>query len=549
MFSEKSKSPTKSTEMENYQVKRADVVEPNAITENSIVEKSSDYHISSTLASSIITDHDSNHLGDATNSLQILQKRAEEVLDSASQSFSTGNLIDELSYRTGAFFNDGSASDDPSLKHRCRFCGKVFGSDSALQIHLRSHTGERPFKCNLCPSSFTTKGNLKVHYQRHTETSSPMNLMEATKNELKLPFDFRMHANQFNAESVSKPLQHEAADLRTTRNNEEKESKSLPFNLKNFPKIDELPMRPEKHFEIEQPSRNFFNFDNDFTSSRKKAWEKYMEIVQTPEASKLQSDEANRPDPNKCPLCNRILSCRSALRQHYRTHTGERPFRCRICGRSFTTKGNLKTHISVHKINPLLNPVHSCTICHKKYSNARALQQHTNTHTGAPIEMTIDQIRAAEVREFMPNDYYGSNSSVGDFNEISTRENSVELDLRGKTIENQEIEAKNESIVNLSDSDDSKKSPIRLDDRMNDEDYRREYAARSPDALPHYTDPVNLSKMMSTERTDFFPKFSPMFGASPIPLPAPMLSSNFNPMLSGNPFNPVGFSTGMMFFL
>ena len=31
--------------------------------------------------------------------------------------------------------------DDPFFKHKCRYCHKVFGSDSALQIHIRSHTG------------------------------------------------------------------------------------------------------------------------------------------------------------------------------------------------------------------------------------------------------------------------------------------------------------------------------------------------------------------------------------------------------------------------
>ena len=34
------------------------------------------------------------------------------------------------------------AAEDPFFKHKCRFCHKVFGSDSALQIHIRSHTGE-----------------------------------------------------------------------------------------------------------------------------------------------------------------------------------------------------------------------------------------------------------------------------------------------------------------------------------------------------------------------------------------------------------------------
>ena len=45
-----------------------------------------------------------------------------------------------------------------SFKHRCQLCGKIFGSDSAVQIHMRSHTGERPYRCNICGNRFSTKG-------------------------------------------------------------------------------------------------------------------------------------------------------------------------------------------------------------------------------------------------------------------------------------------------------------------------------------------------------------------------------------------------------
>ncbi|CAO2594583.1 Sal-like protein 3 [Lemmus lemmus] len=65
-------------------------------------------------------------------------------------------------------FEPKASAEDPFFKHKCRFCAKVFGSDSALQIHLRSHTGERPFKCNICGNRFSTKGNLKIHERTHT---------------------------------------------------------------------------------------------------------------------------------------------------------------------------------------------------------------------------------------------------------------------------------------------------------------------------------------------------------------------------------------------
>lgn len=138
--------------------------------------------VSSAFASSIITNLDPPPSPSEPNTLEMLQRRAQEVLDKASQGLLANNLADELSFRKSSSGGGGKGSSlspydgksgggsrgDNFYKHRCRYCGKVFGSDSALQIHIRSHTGERPFKCNVCGSRFTTKGNLKVHFQRHT---------------------------------------------------------------------------------------------------------------------------------------------------------------------------------------------------------------------------------------------------------------------------------------------------------------------------------------------------------------------------------------------
>ncbi|KHJ95354.1 zinc finger, C2H2 type [Oesophagostomum dentatum] len=116
-------------------------------------------------------------------------------------------------------------------------------------------------------------------------------------------------------------------------------------------------------------------------------------------------------DPNQCILCRRVLSCKSALQMHYRTHTGERPFKCKICQRAFTTKGNLKTHMGVHRAKhsfrgmpiglggpmgspmgaplgmngfpPGLQPTQQCPICQKRFITGAQLQNHISEHTQA----------------------------------------------------------------------------------------------------------------------------------------------------------------------
>ncbi|XP_062559736.1 zinc finger protein Xfin-like [Armigeres subalbatus] len=55
---------------------------------------------------------------------------------------------------------------EPKSKHRCHICKKEFAWPKSLKIHLRSHTGERPYECDVCGKSFTRSDSLKAH--RHT---------------------------------------------------------------------------------------------------------------------------------------------------------------------------------------------------------------------------------------------------------------------------------------------------------------------------------------------------------------------------------------------
>jgi len=55
--------------------------------------------------------------------------------------------------------------------HICHICRKFCQSRFALDMHLRTHTGEKPFKCKLCAYSSSVKCNLQMHMlNRHPET-------------------------------------------------------------------------------------------------------------------------------------------------------------------------------------------------------------------------------------------------------------------------------------------------------------------------------------------------------------------------------------------
>jgi hypothetical protein len=53
------------------------------------------------------------------------------------------------------------------LLHYCHICNKGFKDKYSVNVHVRTHTGEKPFACQLCGKKFRQKAHLAKHHQTH----------------------------------------------------------------------------------------------------------------------------------------------------------------------------------------------------------------------------------------------------------------------------------------------------------------------------------------------------------------------------------------------
>lgn len=209
----------------------------------------------------------------------------------------------------------------------CSVCYKTFACKSALDIHYRSHTKERPFQCRICDRAFSTKGNMKQHMMTHKGCGDGQLLFSSDASSSSNPRSCpplddgpSMEKSDTSLQSMPRtPVETSPSDNPVSINGSFKSEDVMPTPSVTTPK-----MKP--------------NFEEHHSHP----------MSMSPHNPSLGRRSALR---HLCSVCQKPFSSASALQIHMRTHTGDRPFTCTVCNKAFTTKGNLKVHMGTHMWN------------------------------------------------------------------------------------------------------------------------------------------------------------------------------------------------------
>ena len=219
------------------------------------------------------------------------------------------------------------ATDRKPSPHICDTCKATFATKANLKVHTRIHTGEKPFKCDTCGKQFRQLSGLEGHKKIHTG-ERPYGCERCGKT-FAQKGTLHQHVLSHTGEKPHKcdTCQRGFTQLSTLLQHKRTHTGARPFVCKECNKVSE----------------------------------------RTPHctSSLLQCATSSPPVAlTLVPVVRSVLSLppqsypqQTALNQHIRTHTKEKPFVCsyddaadpsKNCKKTFTCKANLKAHMRFH---------------------------------------------------------------------------------------------------------------------------------------------------------------------------------------------------------
>lgn len=194
---------------------------------------------------------------------------------------------------------------DVRKRLECDICKVTYWLRDSLIMHMRKHSGERPFACNVCPATFRTKDSWKTHEQNHTGAKpygcnicdSRFTTPQSCKTHIRRHEGIKAHLCTICGQSFVQGNQ-------LTRHTKERHTEShVRYKCSSCPKDFRTPKLLAAHKRMHTDQRLF-----------------------------------------DCTECSKSFKTGEVLKEHQKLHSGIKSYLCRYCGAAFAQRAGKRCH-------------------------------------------------------------------------------------------------------------------------------------------------------------------------------------------------------------